>query len=118
MFLYYFSIIFLFLLSFVSLSSISPQWASLNKKIIYDLQLVNSAVSNMRLHCSLIAKIISSKTFDGASFWVKNIKKIRFLAFERFDKNALIQAAKPQSNCRVLCTVGYSSHIHIVKALK
>ena len=44
----------------------------------------------MRLYCSLIAKIISSKTFDGASFWVKNIKKIRLLVFERFDKNALI----------------------------
>ena len=80
---------FLFLLSLVSLSSISPQWAPLNKKIIYGLQLVNSAVSNMRLHYSSNAKIIPFKTFDGASFWVKNAKKIRFLAFERFDKNAL-----------------------------
>ena len=51
------------------------KWAPLNKKIIYDLQLVNSTVSNMRLHCSSIAKIISFKTFDGASFWVKNAKK-------------------------------------------
>ena len=66
---------FLFLPSPVSLSSISPQWAPLNKKIIYGLQLVNSAVSNMRLHCSSIAKIIPFKTFDGASFWVKNAKK-------------------------------------------
>ena len=51
--------------------------------------MVNSAVSNMRLHYSSNAKIIPFKTFDGASFWVKNAKKIRFLAFERFDKNAL-----------------------------
>ena len=81
---------FLFLLSLVSLSSISPQWVPLNKKIIYSLQLINSAVSNMRLHCSSIAKIISFKTFDGASFWVKNAKKKkRFLTFKRFDKNAL-----------------------------
>ena len=65
------------------------KWAPLNKKIIYDLQLVNSTVSNMRLHCSSIAKIIPFKTIDGASFWVKNAKKKRFLAFERFDKNAL-----------------------------
>ena len=45
----------------------------------------------MRLHCSSIAKIIPFKSFDGASFWVKNAikKKKRFLAFERFDKNAL-----------------------------
>ena len=50
---------------------------------------MNSAVSNMRLHYSSNAKIIPFKTFDGASFWVKNAKKIRFLAFERFDKNAL-----------------------------
>ena len=48
----------------------------------------------MRLHYSSIAKIIQFKTFDGASFWVKNAKKIRFLAFERFDKNAL--SIKPQ----------------------
>ena len=48
-----------------------------------------SAVSNMRLHCSSIAKIIPFRTFDGASFWVKNAKKLRLLAFERFDKNAL-----------------------------
>ena len=47
---------------------------------------MNSAVSNMS---SSIAKIIPFKTFDGASFWVKNTKKLRFLAFERFDKNAL-----------------------------
>ena len=51
---------------------------------------MNSAVSNMRLYCSSIAKIIPFKTFDGESFWVKNAKKVRFLAFERFDKNALI----------------------------
>ena len=50
---------------------------------------MNSAVSNMRLHYSSIAKIIPFKTFDGVSFWVKNAKKKRFLAFERFDKNAL-----------------------------
>ena len=50
---------------------------------------MNNAVSNMRLHCSSIAKIIPFKAFDGASFWVENAKKIRFLAFERFDKNAL-----------------------------
>ena len=50
---------------------------------------MNSAVSNMRLHYSSNAKIIPFKTFDGASFWVKNAKKIRFLAFKRFDKNAL-----------------------------
>ena len=51
------------------------KWAPLNKKIIYALQLVDSAVSNMRLHYSSIAKIIPFKTFDGASFWVKNAKK-------------------------------------------
>ena len=52
------------------------KWAPLNKKIIYGLPLVSSAVSNMRLHCSSIVKIIPFKTFDGASFWVKNaIKK-------------------------------------------
>ena len=50
---------------------------------------MNSAVSNMRLYYSSIAKIIPFKTFDGESFWVKNAKKVRFLAFERFDKNAL-----------------------------
>ena len=61
----------------------------MNKKIIYGLPLVNSAISNMRLHCSSIAKIIPFRTFDGANFWVKNAKKLRFLAFERFDKNAL-----------------------------
>ena len=44
----------------------------------------------MRLHCSSNAKIIPFKIFDRASFWIKNIKKIRLLAFERFDKNALI----------------------------
>ena len=45
----------------------------------------------MRLHCLSIAKIIPFKTFDGASFWVKNAKKKkkRFLAFERFYKNNL-----------------------------
>ena len=43
----------------------------------------------MRLHCSSIAKIIPFRIFDGANFWVKNAKKLRFLAFERFDKNAL-----------------------------
>ena len=44
----------------------------------------------MRLHYSSNAKIIPFKTFDGANFWVKNAKKKkRFLAFERFDKNAL-----------------------------
>ena len=48
----------------------------------------------MSLQCSSIAKIIPFKTFDGASFWVKNAKKIRFLAFERFDKNALILIKK------------------------
>ena len=85
MFLYYFLIIFYF----SSLFFISSQWIPLNKKLIYDLPLVNSAVSNMRLHCLSIAKIISFRTFDGASFWVKNAKKLRFLAFERFDKNAL-----------------------------
>ena len=70
---------FLFLLSPVSFSSISPQWDPLNKKIIYGLQLVNSAVSNKRLHCSSITKIIPFKTFDGTSFWVKNaIKKKDF----------------------------------------
>ena len=53
------------------------KWAPLNKKIIYGLQLVNNAVSNMRLHCSSIVKIIPFKTFDGASFWVKNAKKKR-----------------------------------------
>ena len=36
---------------------------------------MNSVVSNMRLHCLSIAKIIPFKTFDGASFWVKNAKK-------------------------------------------
>ena len=51
---------------------------------------MNSAVSNMRLYRSSIAKIIPFKTSDGASFCVKNAKKKRFLAFERFDKNALI----------------------------
>ena len=66
------------------------KWVPLNKKIIYGLHLVNSAVLNMRLHCSSIAKIIPFKTLDGASFWVKNAKKIRFLAFERLDKNALM----------------------------
>ena len=55
---------------------------------------MNSEVSNMSLHCSSIAKIIPFKTFDGASFWVKNAKKIRFLAFERIDKNALILIKK------------------------
>ena len=45
------------------------------KIIIYSLQSVNSVVSNMRLHCLSIAKIISFKTFDGASFWVKNALK-------------------------------------------
>ena len=55
---------------------------------------MNSEVSNMSLHCPSIAKIIPFKTFDGASFWVKNVKKIRFLAFERFDKNALILIKK------------------------
>ena len=84
MFLYYFLII----LYFSSLSSISSQWTPLNKKIIYGLPLVNSVVSNMRLHCSSIAKIIPFRTFDGASFWITNAKKIRFLALERFDKNA------------------------------
>ena len=44
----------------------------------------------MRLHYSSIVKIIPFKTFDGASFWVKNAKKIRFLAFERFNKNTFI----------------------------
>ena len=44
----------------------------------------------MRLHCSSIVKIIPFKTFDGASFWVKNAKKIRFLAVERFNKNTFI----------------------------
>ena len=43
----------------------------------------------MKLHYSSIAKIIPFRTFDGASFWVKNAKKIRFLAIERLDKNAL-----------------------------
>ena len=51
------------------------KWAPLNKKIIYSLQLVNSMVSNMRLHCLSIAKIIPFKIFDEASFWVKNAKK-------------------------------------------
>ena len=52
----------------VSLSSISPQWAPLNKKIIYGLQLVNSSISNRRLYCSSITKIILFKIFDRASF--------------------------------------------------
>ena len=67
------------------------KWAPLNKKIIYSLQLVNSVVSNMRLHCLSIAKIIPFKIFDEASFWVKNAKKKkkRFLAFERFDNKTL-----------------------------
>ena len=43
----------------------------------------------MKSHCLSIAKIIQFKTFDRASFWVKNAKKIRFLAIERLDKNAL-----------------------------
>ena len=51
------------------------KWAPLNKKIVYGLPLVNNAVSNMRLHCSSIVKIIPFKTCDGASFWVKNAKK-------------------------------------------
>ena len=34
-------------------------------------------------------RLVPFKAFDGASFWVKNAKKKRFLAFERFDKNAL-----------------------------
>ena len=41
------------------------------------------------MHYSSITKIIPFKTCDGASFWVKNAKKKGFLAFERFDKNAL-----------------------------
>ena len=51
------------------------KWAPLNKKIIYSLPLVNSVVSNMRLHCLSIAKIIPFQIFDEASFWVKNAKK-------------------------------------------
>ena len=58
---------------------------------------MNSAISNISLQCSSIAKIIPFKTFDGASFWVKNVKKIRFLAFERFDKNALILIKKKKT---------------------
>ena len=78
------------------------KWAPLNKKIIYSLQSVNSVVSNMRLHCLSIAKIISFKTFDGASFWVKNAlkKKRRFLAFERFDKNTLYDGVLKFSICK------------------
>ena len=50
---------------------------------------MNSAVSNMRLHCSSMPKIMAFKTLDGASFWVKNaIKKKHRLAYTRFDKNA------------------------------
>ena len=71
------------------------------KKIIYSLQSVNSVVSNMRLHCLSIAKIIPFKTFDGASFWVKNaLKKKRFLAFERFDKNTLYDGVLKFSICK------------------
>ena len=44
------------------------KWAPLNKKIIYGLQLVNSAVSNMRLHCSSMPNIMTFKTLDGGSF--------------------------------------------------
>ena len=50
---------------------------------------MNSIISYLRLHRSSMVKIIPFIIFDRASFWVKNSKKIRFLAIERLDKNAL-----------------------------
>ena len=50
---------------------------------------MNSAVSNLRLYCSSMAKIMAFATLDGTSFWVKNAKKMHLLAFTTLNKNAL-----------------------------
>ena len=60
-----------------------------NKKIIYLLQLVNSAVSNLRSHYSLMPKIMAFTMFDGSAFLEVGVSNAKYLAFNTLDKNAL-----------------------------
>ena len=51
----------------------------LNKKILQVLQLVNSAVSNLRLHCSSMPNIMKFTTFDRSDFLEFSLSNTKLL---------------------------------------
>ena len=51
---------------------------------------MNSAVSNLRLHCSSMPNIMAFKTLDESSFLEFDVSNAKYLAFDTLDGNALI----------------------------
>ena len=51
---------------------------------------MNSAVSNLRLHCSSMPNIMAFKTLDESSFLEFDVSNAKYLTFDTLDGNALI----------------------------
>ena len=50
---------------------------------------MNSVVSNLRPHYSLMPKIMAFTMFDGSAFLEVRVSNAKYLAFDNLDKNAL-----------------------------
>ena len=50
---------------------------------------MNSAVSNLRFHCSSMPNIMAFKTLDEGGFLKFGVSNAKYLAFDTLDGNAL-----------------------------
>ena len=51
---------------------------------------MNSAVSNLRFHCSSMPNIMAFKTLDGGAFLEFAVSNAKYLAFDTLDGNTLM----------------------------